>query len=79
MKIERKTNPPSESLWDSNDVAAYIKASRSWVYMQAQAGRLPHFKVCGFVRFDPEVIRAWVRGENVGAKVVPFPPRPEPK
>ena len=29
----------TEELWDANDVARYLKASRSWVYHQAEAGR----------------------------------------
>ena len=29
---------PNDELWDANDVARYLKASRSWVYHQAEAG-----------------------------------------
>ena len=39
-----------EGLWDARDVGKYLKASRSWVYHEAQAGRLPCIKLgasCG--------------------------------
>lgn len=48
---------PDESLWDAKDVAKYLKASRNWVYQQAEAGTIPSFKIGGLVRFDPKVIR----------------------
>lgn len=48
----------NESLWNVADVARYLKASRSWVYHQAEAGRLPCVRICGLLRFDPAVIKA---------------------
>jgi hypothetical protein len=30
---------PVEALWDANDVARYLKVSRSWVYQRAEALR----------------------------------------
>jgi excisionase family DNA binding protein len=51
---------PMEALWDANDVARYLKVSRSWVYQRAEAGRLPYVRVGGLLRFDPESIRAFV-------------------
>jgi excisionase family DNA binding protein len=50
------------SLWDVNDVARYLKASRSWVYHRVEAGLLPCLRVGGLLRFDPEHVRAWSRG-----------------
>jgi hypothetical protein len=51
----------SSGLWDARDVALYIKASRSWVYHQAEAGQLPCMRIGGLLRFDPEVIKRLVR------------------
>ncbi|AFE05834.1 hypothetical protein COCOR_04434 [Corallococcus coralloides DSM 2259] len=50
-----------DSLWDANDVARFLKSSRSWVYQQAQVGRLPCVKIGGLLRFDPNAIRALVK------------------
>ena len=51
---------PMETLWDANDVAAYLKVSRSWVYQRAEAGQLPYLRVGGLLRFDPESVRAFI-------------------
>jgi hypothetical protein len=51
-----------EVLWTAEDVAAYLKASRSWVYQKAAAGVLPSLQVCGLLRFEPAKIRAFARG-----------------
>ena len=51
----------SSDLWDANDVARYLKASRSWVYHQAEAGRLPHLRIGGLLPVrstDGEIIRS---------------------
>jgi predicted DNA-binding transcriptional regulator AlpA len=50
-------------LWDANDVAHYLKVSRSWVYHRAEAGLLPVRRVGGLLRFDPAAIRAFAIGE----------------
>jgi len=50
-----------DGLWDANDVARYLKVSRSWVYHRAEAGELPHLRVGGLLRFDADVVRAFAR------------------
>lgn len=63
-----------EPMWDADDVAAFLKLSRSWVYARAAAGELPGRKIGGLWRFDPETIRRYARGElppaGGGARVV---------
>lgn len=54
-------------LWTAVEVAHYLKASRSWVYQRAASGELPSVKIIGLLRFDPDVIRAFARGENVAS------------
>jgi hypothetical protein len=44
-------------LRDSKDVVRYLEASRSWVYHQAESGRLPCLSIGGLLRFDPETIK----------------------
>ena len=56
--------PPQLSdgtLWDANDVAKYLKVSRSWVYHRAEAGQLPHLRVGGLLRFDPATVKSFAR------------------
>jgi hypothetical protein len=53
------------SLWAPADVAASLRVSRSWVYQKAEAGLLPVIRMPGsaLLRFDPETMRAYARGE----------------
>jgi excisionase family DNA binding protein len=55
-----------EHLWDANDVANFLKVSRSWVYQRAEAGLLPYLKVGALLRFDPEEIRAYAKALRQG-------------
>ncbi len=59
---------PSEELWDARDVARHLKMSRAWVYQATASGVLPCVRLGSRVRFHPEVIRAWLRGERVDAQ-----------
>jgi hypothetical protein len=59
------TKPISDDvLWGVDDVARFLKTSKSWVYQKAEAGLLPCIRICGLLRFDPEAIRALARGEQ---------------
>ncbi len=51
----------SEQLWDVNDVAKYLKVSRSWVYQRVAAGLLPYARIGALVRFRASRIRAFAR------------------
>lgn len=57
------SEPQREGLWDANDVASFLKVSRSWVYLKANAGELPCRRIGALLRFEPDAIRAYVRGE----------------
>lgn len=48
-------------LWDANDVARFLKVSRSWVYQRAEAGLLPYARIGGLLRFDPQAVRTFAR------------------
>lgn len=73
------TSLPFESLWDAQDVARFLKVSRSWVYQKTEAGTLPCLRVGGLVRFEPEAVRAWARGaRSPPARILPLPRKPTP-
>jgi excisionase family DNA binding protein len=57
------------ALWDANDVARYLRVSRSWVYHRSESGALPCLRIGGLVRFDPAAIIAFARGQ-IGALAV---------
>jgi excisionase family DNA binding protein len=64
----RISGPAQETLWDANDVARYLRVSRSWVYHRAEAGQLPLRRIGGLLRFDPAAIRAFAVGEHTNAQ-----------
>lgn len=51
-----------EGLWNAEQVAAYLKCSESKIYKAAEAGTLPCVRDGRSLRFEPEAIRAYVRG-----------------
>jgi excisionase family DNA binding protein len=64
---DRTPAPHRDGLWDANDVARYLKVSRSWVYHRAEAGHLPLRRIGGLLRFDPASIMAFAQGDTVDA------------
>lgn len=71
--LDVEAEPSDTRLWDAQDVARYLKVSRSWVYHRAESGELPCLKIGGLLRFDPQAIHAFARGvPTYGARVVPF-------
>lgn len=67
------TDNDIDSLWTVEDLMAFAKVSRSWVYQRAAAGELPCLKVGGLLRFDPRAIKAFfVSGTTAGRKVIPL-------
>jgi len=59
-----------KALKDVAWVAAFLNVSRSWVYQATSSGALSCLRIGAAVpRFDPEVIRKWVRGETSALSV----------
>jgi len=67
--------PDPERLWCVPDAAAFLNVSRSWVRLHVRLGDLPHVRIGGLLRFWPEQIRSYARGEAVPRTVVPLRPR----
>jgi excisionase family DNA binding protein len=53
----------SDGLWTANDVAAFLKVSRSWVYLHVDKGELPHLRIGALLRFEPEAVRNYALGK----------------
>lgn len=49
--------------WRVDQVAAYCDLDRNTVYKLVRLGQIPHARAGRAVRFDPEAIEAWLRGE----------------
>lgn len=61
-----------DSMWNVSRAAVFLGVSKSWLYHRAAAGTIPCTRVGHNLRFDPEALRAWVRGERRGGRVVPL-------
>jgi excisionase family DNA binding protein len=51
-------------LWTVEDVAEFLRVSASWVYLHIKLGDLPYQRIGGLVRFFPQEIHAYARGEQ---------------
>ena len=51
------------SLWDVRRAARYLSKSTTWVYREAEGGRLPFRRVGRTLRFIPAELRAWVHSQ----------------
>ncbi len=65
--------PAFEGLWTVKNVAEFLQCSRDFVYEHAEDGTLPCLRIGGLLRFDPESIRRWARGELSPTRVLPAP------
>src|SRR5690349_10212058 len=61
-----------EALWSVSDLAKFLKMSKSWVYQSSAAGLIPCVRIGAALRFEPEAIRNWLRGES-SARVIQLP------
>lgn len=65
-----------EPLWKAADVAKFLSMSKSWVYKEAEADRLPHVYIGASLRFRPEAIRRHLE-QLTRSNVHPFRQRPD--
>ena len=65
------TDSQARALKDVNWLAEFLGVSKSWVYQATASGVLPCVRIGALVRFDPAVIKAWVRGESGRTVTIP--------
>ena len=64
--LAAKASEAREALWERSDVAAYLKCSEVKLDQLVKAGTVPSMMVGGSRRFDPEIVRQWVREQHGG-------------
>jgi len=57
----------ADRMWKVADVADFLGVSPSWVYLHVQLGDLPYRRIGGLVRFFPDDVRSYARGEQLPA------------
>ena len=61
-------------LWTSAEVADYLGMSESWVRKRSADGTLPCVRFGASVRFDPDAIAAFARGDkSASGQVIALP------
>lgn len=70
-KTAKPTTQSFEALWKVADVARFLSVSTSWVYKEAEAGRLPCVRLGANLRFQPIAIRQYLEW-LCSSKVIPF-------
>jgi excisionase family DNA binding protein len=64
---------PDAELATVEEVAAWLRVSRSWLYERVKRNEVPYVNVLGRLRFHMPTLRAWVLdSRRHGATVVPF-------
>jgi excisionase family DNA binding protein len=62
-----------EPLWTAGDVKGFLRCSLSMVYKLVREGKLPAIRVGTLLRFNPDQVRAFARGDlGAGAPIVPL-------
>lgn len=52
---------PIENLWTVQQARAFLNVSRTFIYEHCARGDLPHVRLGGHIRFEPDEVRAWVK------------------
>ena len=53
-----------EVIWDVGDCAKVLRVSPRLVQKLAHEGRLPHFRVGRYMRFNPDAVREWMKAAS---------------
>ena len=48
-----------------DDMAKLLKMSPTTIYRECRKKQIPHFKIGGAIRFDPDEIRDWLEDQKV--------------
>jgi putative molybdopterin biosynthesis protein len=48
-----------------NEVADLLQMSKSHLFTQVRQGKIPAIRLGRAIRFDPEVLQAWLQGQTI--------------
>jgi len=51
------------------EAAEFLGRGVNTLYLDCRAGRIPHYKVGGAIRFDLDELRAWLEANRRGPKM----------
>jgi excisionase family DNA binding protein len=47
----------------ASELAEILSTSKMTIYRLVEQGAIPHFRVGGLIRFDPQAVADWLRGK----------------
>ena len=57
-----------EKLDGVTETAAWTGFKPSWIYAQAEAGKIPHFKCGKYLKFRRSEVQAWLEAQRRGPR-----------
>ncbi|MEW6188846.1 MAG: helix-turn-helix domain-containing protein [Actinomycetota bacterium] len=57
----------SDRLIDVHELSELLGVPVSWVYERTRRGEIPHYKLGRYCKFDPEIVRLWLKSQQKGA------------
>jgi excisionase family DNA binding protein len=69
----------SGDLISPEELAAALKIARVTAYQWVRRGAIPHLKIEGVVRFDPQEVEAWLESKRRSGAIPPPGPGKEAK
>ena len=61
VRMAREPEPGLERLLEVQDVLGALGVSKRWLYQETRAGRFPHVRLAGKLRFRREDVEAYIR------------------
>ena len=62
-----KQSCESDPVFGVEELAAYLKVKKTWVYKQVSLKTIPHFKSGKYPRFKKSAIDRWISSETIQA------------
>jgi hypothetical protein len=63
-------------LMDARPMAEILGMNLDVLYRKSKEGLIPHFRILGRVKYDPQVIADWLEEREVGNPPISVAPRP---
>lgn len=55
-----------EDLWSVKEATKFLGCKKTWLYLACERGEVPHVRLGAMIRFEPEVLRTWLKSKRVG-------------
>jgi excisionase family DNA binding protein len=59
-------HPTNDPLLTADEVAAFMRVTRAWVYAETRRNALPHLRLGRYVRYRRSAIEEWMAGAERG-------------